>query len=189
MTATVEEDKKAIQQVIQSFGKHLDSGDMAALKLLWHQNERSALLTSVSYVVYTGWQNILDRFEQIGDEQIPADPERKYIIKHLDIIDNFAWVVIDGSITFTSEMHNQRWRISGIFQKFNNEWKILHWHASVSDISIAEDQVFPKPKNIMATIEKWVTDFELNPYIDKNLKQSHLINYLQKAMEIIQQTD
>ena len=111
------------------------------------------------------------------------------MIKHLDIVNNVAWAVIDGSIAFTSEMHNQRWRISGIFQKFNSDWKILHWHASVSDISIGEDQVFAKPKNIMSIIEKWVTDFELNPYIDNNLKQSHLINYLQKAMEIIKQAD
>ncbi|MCH8905481.1 MAG: nuclear transport factor 2 family protein [Candidatus Heimdallarchaeota archaeon] len=108
---------------------------------------------------------------------------------NLKVRNDIAWFSILNTPS-SSEIKRgiETLRITAVMEKVDQEWKILQIHYSVPDARTHEGSWNPSKTAIQSTIEGWIRDFDINPNLSQELKDSKLKEYLQKAQSIMQES-
>jgi hypothetical protein len=79
-------------------------------------------------------------------------------------------------------------RTTAILEMIDDKLQIRHMHVSLPQSGTEEGKSFPSINGMYKQLKNWIDEYDMNPNITEELKQSQLLNYLVKAKEITKTT-
>lgn len=90
------------------------------------------------------------------------------------------------TLTYPEGELNLETRVTTIFKKINDHWKVCHLHLSHPFTASEAGSPYPKYKQISENITNWLKRLEIDTFDEKDQnKRKGLIEYLQKAKALL----
>ena len=123
------DDRAAIAETNRNFYRALAARDMRMMDQVWLHAEWVGCVHP-GWALLVGWKNIRQSWVDIfaGGQHLQIMPSQ--VVMHIE--KDLAWVTCTENITAhdEGEWHYSMATATNLFQRVNNEWKLIHHHAS-----------------------------------------------------------
>ena len=144
LSASAQDNEKAVRDALMQSASALEKGDMAAMEKLW-VNDESVTVFESGHANY-GWADYRDR--HLGPE-LKEMKNTKYTLSDIKVkvSGDTAWATFKYAISADIGTRHVDGAGLGtaVLEKRGQDWRIVHWHTSAPRRAPATPAASPKP--------------------------------------------
>lgn len=163
--------------------KAIEKGDVEKYVSFFSEKKKYLHLGSGKNEHYYGREGMREGMTLLGKIEI-----RELAPPQIYIAGNFAWSISKTVMSAEDdELDIEReYRVTMLFEKEEEGWKIVHVHSSTPESGIEEGQMFATISGFENQIAKWINTFDLDPHFSSKSDATKFKSYLLQAQEILQ---